>query len=68
MYLKLKYIDYKMDNPKRKEYIIKVGVLLKEVLEKQKENINKLTYGCVKSSDYEAGEIIAKKMIEKKLV
>jgi len=52
----------------KKEFTITIGVLLKEVLKKQKENINKLTYGCVKSSDYEAGEIIAKKMIEKKLV
>ena len=52
----------------KKEFTITIGVLLKEVLKKQKENINKLTYGCVKSSDYEAGEIIAKKMIENKLV
>ncbi len=52
----------------KKEFTITIGVLLKEVLKKQKENINKLTYGCVKSSDYEAGEIIAKKIIEKKLV
>ncbi len=52
----------------KKEFTITIGVLLKEVLKKQKENINKLTYGCVKSSDYEAGEIIAKKIIKKKLV
>ena len=52
----------------KKEFTITIGILLKEVLEKQKDNIKKLTYGCVKSSDYEAGEIIAKKIIEKKLV
>ena len=52
----------------KKEFTITIGVLLKEVLEKQKENITKLTYGCVRSSDYEAGEIVAKKMKEKKLV
>jgi len=51
-----------------KEFTVTIGVLLKEVLEKQKENIKKVTYDCVKSSDYEAGEIIAKKVIEKKLV
>ena len=53
---------------KRKEYVIKIGSLLKQVLDKQKENVNKITYNCVKSSDYEAGEIIAKKVMENKLV
>ena len=51
-----------------KEFSVTIGVLLKQVLEKQKENINKVTYNCVKASDYEAGEIVAKKVMEAKLV
>ena len=53
---------------KREEFVIKIGKLLREVLDKQKENISKVTYDCVKSSDYEAGELLARKVIEKKLV
>ena len=53
---------------KRKEYTIKCGSLLRNVLDKQKENIKKVTYDCVSSSDYEAGEILAKKIIESKLI
>ena len=60
-----------MEEPKekkREEYTIKIGKLLKEVLDKQKANIKKIAYDCVKASDYEAGEIIAKKIVEHKLV
>ncbi|MFA6074082.1 MAG: hypothetical protein WC758_08245 [Candidatus Woesearchaeota archaeon] len=58
-----------MENKKEtNRYVIKIGKLLREVLDKQKEKINNVTYGCVVSSDYEAGEIIAKKVIEKKLI
>ena len=47
---------------KRQEFVIKIGQLLREVLNKQKELIKKHTYDCVKGSDYEAGEIVAKKV------
>jgi hypothetical protein len=58
-----------MDNEeKREEYVIKIGKLLKEVLERQKGKIKSVTYDCVNPSDFEAGEIIAKKIIENKLV
>ncbi len=57
-----------MEKIQREENIVRIGVLLKQVLEKQKQKINEVTYGCVKASDYEAGEIIAKKIIENKLV
>lgn len=53
---------------KREEFIIKIGPLLKEVLEKQKEIIKETTWDCVKPSDYEVGEIIAKKLTESKLI
>jgi len=50
------------NNKKRKEFVVKIGPLLREVINKQKELINEHTYGCVKGSDYEAGEIVAKKL------
>ena len=50
------------------KYSIKIGIKLRKVLDKQKENVRKVTLDCVKVSDYEAGELIAKKIIENKLV
>ncbi len=56
------------EKEKNEEYTIRIGPLLKKVLEKQKVIIKEATWDCVKASDYEAGEIIAKKMVENKLV
>ena len=53
---------------KREEYSIRIGPLLKKALDKQKDNIKKVTYECVAASDYDAGEIIAKKLIQKNLL
>lgn len=39
----------------------RIGPLLRQVLDKQKELIKEATYDCVKTSDVEAGEVIAKK-------
>jgi len=52
------------EKEKRKEFVIKIGVLLREVLDIQKKQIREATYDCVNPSDYEAGEIIAKKVIK----
>ena len=49
-------------------YIMRIGPLLKKILEKQKENVNRATYECVNPSNYDAGEILAKKVIQKGLV
>jgi len=50
---------------KEKEtYLVGIGPLLKEILDEQKENIKKATYECVEPSYYEAGEIVAKKIID----
>ena len=58
---------YKMEEEKkkekRKEYIVKIGVLLRRALDKQRESIKEATYDVCESSDYEAGEIIAKKVL-----
>ncbi len=56
------------NNIEKEEFTVRIGKKLKEVLEKQKEAIKKVTWECVQASDYEAGEIIAKKIIEKKLI
>jgi len=51
-------------NNKREEYKVTIGPLLKQILKEQKINIKEAGYGCLKPSDYDAGEIIAKKIIQ----
>lgn len=51
-----------MRDKKEKGKTVRVGPLLQQALEKQKKNIKEATYNCVEPSDYEAGEIIAKKV------
>jgi len=48
---------------KIEDFTIRIGPLLKKVIEKQKEQIKEATYDICNPSDYEAGEIIAKKFI-----
>lgn len=48
---------------KLEEYTVRIGPLLMKILEEQKKGIEKVTYGVVKGSHYEAGEIIAKKFL-----
>ncbi len=52
----------------KENYVVKIGPLLKNTLDKQKDNIKRETYDVCNASDYEAGEIIAKKIIENKLI
>jgi hypothetical protein len=56
------------EKKKKKEHYVRIGEGLKYVLEKQKENIKKVTYECVEVSDLAAGEVIAKKIIKNKLI
>lgn len=49
---------------KREEYVVRIGPLLKQIIDSQKKNIKEVSYDCVESSDYTAGEIIAKKIIQ----
>jgi len=53
---------------KREQYVCKIGPLLRSILDRQKENITKQTYDVCDSSDWEAGEILAKKLIESRLI
>ena len=56
------------ENKKRKSFVVEIGPLLKKILDKQKEIIKEATYDCVKASHYEAGEMIAKKVVQRKLI
>ena len=57
---------FKMDEEKKekiKEYTIRIGEKLRKVLDQQKKQVEEATYDCVKPSDLEVGEIIAKKVL-----
>ena len=46
---------------KRVEYIVRIGPKLMEVIREQMKSIKEVTYGVVKDSPWEAGEILALK-------
>ncbi len=45
-------------------FVVRVGKKMREVLDIQKKQIEEATYDVVKASDYEAGEILAKKFLK----
>jgi len=47
---------------RRESYVVKIGPLLKQVLDEQLRSIREATYDVCDSSYWEAGEIVAKKM------
>ena len=47
---------------RKKEYVIRIGPMLKKVLNQQKARIKEAAYDIVEASDWEAGEIIAMKV------
>lgn len=53
----------KQRSKKRVEHYTAIGPLLKQVLDEQKSKVNEVTYDSINISDYEAGEIIAKKIL-----
>jgi len=58
----------KEEKEKKNNYRPVLGELMKEAIEKQKQKIKEICYDCVNPSDREAGEILAKKLIENKLI
>lgn len=55
----------KTKEEKREEFSTRIGPLLKALFDKQKKVIKETTWDCITPSDYEVGEIIAKKMVER---
>ena len=53
---------------KRIKYTVQIGEELYNLLKKQRDKVNEATYNCVKASYYEAGEILAKKIISSNLI
>jgi len=52
------------EKKKREEYPTRIGPLLKKILEKQKQIVKDATWECINPSDYEVGEILAKKILK----
>ncbi len=53
----------KQKENKREQFIIQIGPLMKRVLDEQIESVKEVTYDSVKASYFEAGEIVAKKVL-----
>jgi len=53
----------KKKKKKREEYTVLIGPKLKRVLDEQIASVDEVTYGCLKTSYFEAGEIVAKKVL-----
>jgi len=56
------------NNKKREEHPTRIGPLLKKLFEKQKQIVKETTWECITPSDYEVGEIIAKKIADKNIL
>ena len=52
----------------RETFIIRIGPKLRKVLDMQIDIIKEITYDVCNSSDWEAGEIIADKVLKEKLL
>jgi len=61
-------MEEEQENNKREDFQMRIGPLLKDIFEKQKEIIKETTWDCVNPSDYEVGEIIAKKIMDKGII
>ncbi len=48
----------------KNSFVIRVGKKMRQVLDQQKKQIEEATYDVVEASDYEAGEILAKKFLK----
>jgi len=53
-----------MEEQKKNSFVIRVGEKMRKILNQQKKQIEEATYFVVEASDYEAGEIIAKKILK----
>jgi len=52
----------------KESFVIRIGPKLRKVLDIQIKIVNDITYGVCNSSDWEAGEIIADKVLKERLL
>ena len=57
-----------MDEENKKQLVAKISPLMREILDKQKEKVKAVTDDVCDCSDYEASELLAKKIIDNKLL
>lgn len=50
-----------LDKKKREEFLIRIGPLMRQMIEKQRKKVLDVTYDEVEASDYYICEILAKK-------
>jgi len=53
-----------MEEKEKNSFVIRIGKKMRQVLDQQKKQIEDATYNVVEASDYEAGEILAKKLLK----
>ena len=53
-----------MAKEKQNSFVIRIGPKLRQVLDQQKKQIEEATYDVIEASDYDAGEIIAIKIVK----
>jgi len=53
-----------MESKEKSSFVIRIGKKMREVLDLQKKQIEEATYDIIEASDYEAGEILAKKFLK----
>ena len=48
----------------KNSFVVRIGKKMRQVLDQQKKQIEEATYNVIEASDYEAGEILAKKLLK----
>jgi len=61
--LNYQQLSNRMEEEKPRSFVVRIGPKLKQVLDQQKKQIEEVTYDVIEASDYEAGEIIAVKLL-----
>ena len=57
-----------MKKTKRIDFSVTIGEKLKNCIEKQKKSIKEATYGVIDVSDYNAGEVLAEKILSNNII
>ena len=57
-----------IDEPKKKAFTVRIGPLMRQCLDKQKSSIKSMAYNVLETSDFMAGEVLARKILDNQLV